>query len=119
MANIIYFVKTQLQLAIEKIKGHKIPGNDLIPAELINAGGRKICSEIHKLINSIWNQEELPEEWKKLINEPIYKKGNNTDCSNYRGISLLPTTYKILTNILLPRLTPYTREITGDHQCGL
>jgi hypothetical protein len=27
-------------------------------------------------------------------------------------------TYKILSNILLSRLTPYAEEITGDHQCG-
>jgi len=33
-------------------------------------------------------------------------------------MSLLPTTYKILSNILLSRLTPYAEEITGDHQCG-
>ena len=39
-------------------------------------------------------------------------------CNNYRGISLLPTTYKILSNILLSRLSPYTDEIIGDHQCG-
>jgi hypothetical protein len=38
--------------------------------------------------------------------------------SNYRGISLLPTTYKILSNILLSRLTPYAEEIIGDDQCG-
>jgi len=31
---------------------------------------------------------------------------------------LSPTTYKILSNILLSRLTPYVNEITGDHQCG-
>jgi hypothetical protein len=49
---------------------------------------------------------------------PIYKKGDKTDCSNYRGISLLPTTYKILSNILLLRLIPYAEEIIGDHQCG-
>jgi len=30
----------------------------------------------------------------------------------------LPTTYKILSNILLPRLIPYAKEIIGDHQCG-
>jgi len=30
----------------------------------------------------------------------------------------LPTTYKILSNILLSRLTPYAEEIIGDHQCG-
>ena len=34
------------------------------------------------------------------------------------GASLLPTTYKILSNILLSRLIPYAKEIIGDHQCG-
>jgi len=75
-------------------------------------------SEIHKLINSIWNKEELPEEWKESITAPIYKKGDKTDCSNSRGISLLSTTYKILSNIPLSMLIPYAEEITGDHQCG-
>jgi len=49
---------------------------------------------------------------------PIYKKGNKTDCANYRGISLLPAMYKILSNILLSRLIPYADEIIGDHECG-
>jgi hypothetical protein len=40
------------------------------------------------------------------------------DCTNYQGISLLSTSYKILSNILLSRLTPYVDEIIGDHQCG-
>jgi hypothetical protein len=39
-----------------------------------------IRSEIHTLINSIWNKEELPEDWKKSINVPTYKKGDKTDC---------------------------------------
>jgi hypothetical protein len=108
----------EVEMAIEKLKSHKSPGIDQIPAELIKAGGRIIRSEIHKLIISIWNKEELPEEWKESVIVPIYKKGDKTDCSNYRGISLLTTTYKILSNILLSRLTPYAEEIIGDHQCG-
>ena len=91
---------------------------DEIPAELIKAGGGTICGEIHKLITSIWKKEKLPEEWKESIIVPIHKKGDKTDCNNYRGISLLPTTYKILSNILLSRLTPYAKEIIGDHQCS-
>jgi hypothetical protein len=75
-------------------------------------------SEIHKLIKLIWNKEELPHQCKKSIVEPIHKKGDKTDCSNYRGTSLLSTSYKILSNILLARLNPYENEITGDHQCG-
>jgi hypothetical protein len=103
----------EFELAIEKLKRHKSPGADKIPAELIKTGGRTICSESHKLNNSIWNREELPDKWKELIIVPCYKKGDKTDCNNYRGISLLPTTYKIVSNILLSRLTLYAEEIIG------
>ena len=64
----------------------------------------------------MWNVEELLEEWKESIIVPISKKGDKTDCSNYRDIPLLPTTYKIFSNILLSRLTPYAKEIIGNHQ---
>ena len=79
---------SDLELVIEKLKCYKSPGIDQIPAELNKAGGDTIRCEIHKLIISIWNKEELPEEWKESIMVPIYKKGDKTDCSNYRGISL-------------------------------
>ena len=108
----------EFELAIGKLKSHKSPGIDEIPAGLIKAGGGTICGEIHKLITSIWKKEKLPEEWKESIIVPIHKKGDKTDCNNYRGLSLLRTTYKILSNILLSRLTPYAKEIIGDHQCG-
>jgi hypothetical protein len=36
----------------------------------------------------------------------------------FRGISLLPTTYKVLPNILLSRLIPHAEEVIGDHQGG-
>jgi hypothetical protein len=45
--------------------------------------------------------------------------GHKTECNNYRGISLLSTSYNILLNILLSRLVPYINEIIGDGQCGL
>ena len=109
---------SEVELAIEKLKSHKSPGIDQIPAELIKAGGKTIHCEIHKLVISVWNKEALPEEWKESIIVSVYKKGDKRDYSYYRSISLLPTIYKILANILLSRLTPYTEEIIGDHQCG-
>ena len=44
---------SEFQLAIDKLKSHKSPGIEQIPAELIKAGGRTIYLEIHKLIISI------------------------------------------------------------------
>jgi len=109
---------SEVELGIDKLKSHKSPGIDQIPAELIKAGNRTICLDIHKLITSIWKKEKLPEEWKESIIVPIHTKGDKTDCNNYRGISILTTTYKILSNILFSRLIPYAKEIIGDHQCG-
>ena len=45
------------------------------------------------------------------------RRVDKTDCSNYRGISVLSATHKILSNFLLSRLTAYAEEIIGDHQC--
>jgi hypothetical protein len=49
---------------------------------------------------------------------PIYKYGVKTEYGNYTGVSTLPITYKILSYLLLSRLTPYSEEIVRDHQCG-
>jgi hypothetical protein len=71
-----------------------------------------------KLLKLIRNKEGLPHQWKEPIVVPIHKKGDKTDCSNYRDISLLSTSCKILCSTFLSRLTPYAHVITGDHQCG-
>jgi hypothetical protein len=48
---------SEFELVIDKITSHKSPGIDQIPAELIKAGCRIICLEIHKLFTSIWKND--------------------------------------------------------------
>jgi len=43
----------KVEIAVEKLKKFKLPGIDQIIAELIQAVGNKLHSEIHKLTNSI------------------------------------------------------------------
>ena len=57
----------EVEMAIEKLKSHKSPGIDQVPAKLIKARGQMICHEIHKLINSICKKEESLEELKESI----------------------------------------------------
>jgi hypothetical protein len=72
----------EVEIAIAKLKNYKLPGTDQIPAELIQAGSEILLFAIHKLINSVWNKEELPDQWKESIIVPIHKKGDKTYCNN-------------------------------------
>jgi hypothetical protein len=68
----------KVEIAVGKLKSYKSLCTDQIPAELIKAGDETLCSEIHKLICSIWNKEELPHQWKESIIIPVHKKGDKT-----------------------------------------
>ena len=48
-----------------------------------------MAQRIQDLILNIWRFEKMPNEWNKSIVCPMYKKGEKSECSNYRGISLL------------------------------
>ena len=49
---------------------------------------------------------------------PIYKKGDKKQCNNYRGISLLNTTYKIFAILLYNRLSKLIEPEIGNYQMG-
>jgi hypothetical protein len=53
-----------------------LPGIDQILAEMIQTEV-KYCFQIHSLICSIWNQEELPQQQREFITVPIHKQSNN------------------------------------------
>jgi hypothetical protein len=69
----------QVEIAITTRKKYKSQGSDQILAKPIQAGGETLESVIHKLINSDWNKEELPDQWKESIIIIIHKKGHKTD----------------------------------------
>jgi hypothetical protein len=51
-----------VEIAIVKFKKYKSPSSHQILAELIQAGGKTLQPQIHKLVHSIWNKEELPDQ---------------------------------------------------------
>jgi hypothetical protein len=65
---------SEVEVAVGKLKRYKSPGVDQIPAELIQAGGETLRSEIHKLITLIWNKAELPHQWKESTVVPLHKR---------------------------------------------
>ena len=60
----------------------------------------------------------MPDEWKVGLIVPVFKKGDEMKCENYRGKTLLNVAYKILSSIILEWLKEYSEEILGEYQCG-
>ena len=92
---------------------------DGIPAEVWKHGGANLFSRLHQLITNAWEVGSVPQAWKDASIVTIYKKGDRTDCGNYRGISLLSIAGKIFARILLNRLSTHiTPEVVPETQCG-
>ena len=60
---------------------------------------------VTELMELVWREEKMPEEWERSEIVPIYKqKGDPLECGNYRGIKLLEHLLKILERVLDQRL---------------
>ena len=57
----------EVGFAIAKLKRYNLPGSGQILEEWIQEGGAILHSGIHKLISSVWNKEDLPDQWKESI----------------------------------------------------
>jgi len=109
----------EISTVIKGLKNNKSPGEDRLGAELYKYGGEELINKIGKLIRKIWKTEEIPKEWQLAIIYPICKKRVVSSYQNYRGISLLNKMYKVLSGIILNRITPYTKDIIWEYQCGI
>jgi hypothetical protein len=109
----------ELQLAIASLADGKAPGVDGIPSEIWKHGGATLTNNLLRLIQQAWAEGSVPQEWKDANIITIFKKGDRTQCGNYRGISLLSIAGKAFARILLNRLdTHVTPNIVPETQCG-
>lgn len=103
---------------INSLKNNKSPGEDGIIAEIWKLNDNNLTQTTHRIISKIWETEQIPAEWKCALIHPLHKKGAKTDPNNYRGISLLPVIYKILSKALLSRLEEQADQLIGEYQAG-
>ena len=79
----------EIQKAIKNLKNGKSAGIDGIPAELLKACGDVVVEQLMALCNMVWEAEKVPTVWKDSILIPLPKKGNLTECANWRGCTVI------------------------------
>ncbi|KAK6015663.1 hypothetical protein OSTOST_18884 [Ostertagia ostertagi] len=108
----------EVRAAVMSLKNRKAAGVDNVTAEAIKAGGEVLVQRLHRLMCRVWQTEVVPTTWKRSIIVPIHKKGDITECKNYRGISLLSVVGKVFTKIINARLQLHRRSLCRPEQAG-
>ena len=98
-------------------------GQDGLPAEMLKLGfqqNRTILRDLHRLTILIWRQGKVPQQWKYAVITVLHKKGDKTECENYRGIPLVSRSGKFLLKVVARRLSAYceAKRLLPEEQCG-
>ena len=77
-------------MALKGMKHEKAMGPDGIPVEVWKSLGEEGVDMLLDLLQKIFEQEKMPEEWRDSVIVPIFKeKGDIQDCGNYRDINMI------------------------------
>ncbi|XP_039312991.1 uncharacterized protein LOC120359478 [Solenopsis invicta] len=108
------------EIVLRKIKEGKAIGMDGVPGEAWKYGGEEIDEWIWKMCNKIWRGEGWPKDWNEGVLVPILKRGKGKIVGDYRGVTIMPTMYKIYTAALAERLREEVegKELIPPNQTG-
>lgn len=112
-------LKIEVEHAIRQTKSNKAPGPDRIPVEFFKLIDENNLKTLTNVFNHIYNTGNIPRNWYVSKFIPIPKtKQNPSPCSNFRLISLMNHSLKILLRVILNRIQQKCEEIMSGEQFG-
>ena len=96
----------ELRRALSKLKNGKAGGSSNVLRHMVKAA----CEEesfqdlLLDLVQTVWEERQVPREWANATIIPIPKKGNLTVCDNWRSIALLEVVGKVVASIIQAKL---------------
>ena len=120
--NLIFksFSTQEILSIIKSLKSKSSSGYDEVNTKLLKISANYILSPLTYICNAAISVGIFPERLKYSIIQPIYKKGDATNPSNYRPISILTTFSKVLEKALYKRLMQHIDDnnILTEQQFG-
>ena len=111
-------LECEVKWALESITTNKASGADGIPAELFQILKDDAVKVLHSICQQIWKTQQWPQDQKRSVFNPIPKKGNAKEYSNYHTIALISHASKVMLKILQARLQQYVNHEIPDIQSG-
>ena len=112
--------KRELKNALGKMKNGKAGGSSGILPEMVKVAceDEEFLELLLALVHAVWEERRVPQEWADATLIPIPKKGNLSDCNNWRGIVLLDVVGKVVARVIQERLQQLAEEELPEAQCG-
>lgn len=111
------FTEDEVKSAIKRLKNGKAAGIDKVQPELLKCAESAI-PRMTELCNMIWEGKEIPSDWQCGIIVPLPKKGDLSDCGNWRGITLLSIPGKVFCSLILSRVKEAVDNTLRQEQAG-
>ena len=109
----------EIKKAILQTNSGKTSGKDSIPTEIYKAAGPNALEAFHDVLQSIWEEEEIQDDFHDALIFSLYKnKGSKCDRGIYRGISLHSIAGKIFARVIVHRLIALSEQNLPEAQCG-
>ena len=80
----------KVKSATDNMKSGKAPGADGVSAEMVKVGGDVITETLTEIFKEIWEEEEIPVDWKTGLIVKLPKKGNLSLCKIGEGSHYCP-----------------------------
>ena len=107
-----------VRLLLSTLNPNKACGPDNLPAIILKECAAEISPSLTYLYNLSLSTGIVPDLWKIANVSPVYKKGDKQSCANYRPISLLCITSKILERATLNKIYSHVSPFITDSQHG-
>ena len=108
----------KIRTTLTQLKNAKAPGVDNIPPEALKEGGLWTVEALHRILNFVWEKEEIPDNRKRGLLVRLAKKGDLSLCGNWRGIMVLSIPSKVLILVKLNGMKVAVDEALRDKQAG-
>ena len=106
--------------AVKKLQCRKAAGSNGISPEMVKTACKDevFRGYLLDLIQSTWRERRVPQQWSDAIFVPVPKKGDLSQCDNWRGISLLDVVGKVAARVVHGRLQDLAESVLPESQCG-
>lgn len=108
----------EISSALQMVRVGRAAGVDEIRPEMLKTMGSDGVAWLLQIFRNIWKNGRCPSDWSTAALVPLFKKGDASDCNNYRGISLLSLPSKLFATVLLRRCQRLAEHVLAEEQTG-